>query len=117
MKQIRCLLLLIFVLTSCDLLNQNEYIETILIGLDDDEKIFCKVYQTGIDNYRYEFKRTTEEGDTIEIFDSYLNDAVSGNEKFELTKKGDTIEITTSKPMSLGSKKVDGEVYRVNAKK
>ena len=116
-NQIKNLLLLIVILFGCDLPSQNEYIETILIGSDDDEKVVCEVYQTGIDNYRYEFKRTTEEGDTIEIFGSYLNDAVNGNENFELIKKGDTIEIINSKPMSLGPKKVNGKVYRLNAKK
>ena len=116
-NQIKSLLLLIVILTGCDLLSRNEYIETILIGSDGNEKILCEVYQTGIDNYWYEFKKVTGEGDTIEIFDSYLNDAVSGNEKFELKEKGDTIEITNSKPMSLGSKKVNGKIYRLNAKK
>ena len=116
-KQIQNLILFVVVLTGCDLLRQNDFVETIRIGSDDDEKIYCDVYQTGIDNYRYEFKKITEDSDTIKIFHAYLNDAINGNEKFELMRKGDTIEIANSKPMTCEPKEIDKKIYLPTRKK
>ena len=50
-KQIEKSILLLIALVGCDLLSQNDFVETIEIGLDDNDKIYCDVYQTGIDNY------------------------------------------------------------------
>ena len=116
LRDVRDLTLLALVLTSCELLNQNDFVETINIGSDDGEKIYCDVYQTGLDNYRYEFNMINEVSDTIKIFDAYLNDAVNGNEEFELTVKEDTIEITNSKPISNDPKEVNGKIYRLKVK-
>ena len=116
-KQIKDLILPIIVLAGCDLISQNDYIESIKIGSVDNEEIYCDVYQTGIDNYRYEFKKIAEDTDTINIFQVHLNDAINGNEEFELIKKGDTIEIINSKPIIHNPKKIDKRIYKLTMKK
>ena len=116
-KQINNSILLTIILAGCDLLNQNDYVETIEIGLIDKETIFCDVYQTGIDNYRYEFQKIAEGSDTMTIFPAYLNDAMNGNEDFELNRIGDTIEITTTKPIIHNPINIDNKTYLLKMKR
>ena len=84
-----------FLLNSCSLFNQNDFLSTEYIGQIGNEKFFYSVFQTGFDNYRIEFK-VADNKNTTKIFDYYINDAVYTKErsfKFKVTQ--DTLIIST----------------------
>ena len=55
------------------------------------------VYQTGIDNYRFEFC-TLYGTDTSKLFEYYLNDAVYTDMNFSIKRNADTLKINTNMP-------------------
>lgn len=84
-------------LQSCSLFTQYDFVESKIILNTEKETIFHEVYKTGIDNYRFEFK-TTNNGDTIKLFDYFLNDAVYIALKLQISKKNDTLMIIVNMP-------------------
>jgi hypothetical protein len=87
------LLALIVILCNCKGLYQNDYLlDCKLIQLDSNSAIGYKLYQTGFDNYRYEFYATIN-SDTTKLFNSFLNDATYKNARFNTQINLDTIII------------------------
>jgi hypothetical protein len=97
-------------MSSYDMFNQNDFIETIKIAAIDDNELICNLYQTGIDNYRYEFK-IIEGQDTTDIFDTYLNDATAKNSTFTIEKENEKIVIISNKPIGRLEKEVGGQTF------
>jgi len=82
-------------LTSCSYFEQNDFLATEYIGQVKNETFFYSAYQTGIDNYRIEFKVAVNQ-DTSKIFDYYINDAIYSREGSFLFKIAqDTLVVTT----------------------
>jgi hypothetical protein len=108
----------IFVLTSllflscCSYFEQNDFIITKTISNEYNEHIFYNVYQTGIDNYRFDFYAINGT-DTTKLFDYYLNDAVFTAMKFSNTKNGDTLKIKTNLPAKNISAKTKNKIIVV----
>ena len=113
MKHQRPLLILFGLLiwiNSCELFNQNDFIETFKIADIDDKELVCNLYQTGIDNYRYEFKIIKSQ-DTTDLFDAYLNDATANNSIFTLEKENEKMIIISNKPIGRLEQKVHGQIF------
>jgi len=70
----------VILLGSCNVLDQNDFIETENVGQVGDERIIYSAFKTGIDNYRIEFKAVLG-SDTSKVFDYYINDAIYTKEK------------------------------------
>lgn len=94
-------LLLLTGFTGCYLLDQKDYLFTETISNEADEHVFYHLYQTGIDNYTFEFMAANG-SDTTKLFDCYLNDAVYGVMKFSHSKIGDTLRIIARAPTNSG---------------
>jgi hypothetical protein len=80
------------------LLTQNDYIHSEVLINDQAEHIFYDIYQTGLDNYRFEFKSVTN-ADTTHLFNCNLNDSVYGSMKFDRFVEKDMIKIVTNIPV------------------
>lgn len=93
----KTLIILIFglLLSSCSYFEHNNFISTEYIGQIDDETFVYTAYQTGIDNYRIEFKVAVNQ-DTSKIFDYYINDALYTKERsFSFKFFQDTLVVST----------------------
>jgi hypothetical protein len=77
-------LIFLMFLNNCYYFEQNDFIKSVTISNETNEHIFYNVYQTGIDNYRFEFLATYGT-DTTKLFEYYLNDAVYTALKFSNT--------------------------------
>lgn len=91
------LLMSLFFISSCSQFGQNDFVVKETILNEPSEQIFYSVYQTGIDNYRFDFFATSSM-DTNKLFEYYLNDAVYTAMKFTITKNGNTLKIKTNLP-------------------
>ena len=91
-----CLLVLIFSFNFVSCILQNDFITSQIILEENGETVFYDVFQTGIDNYRIEFKYINN-NDTVNLFEDYLNDALYSERKFESYKKNDTLIIKTKR--------------------
>lgn len=99
-------------LGSCSTLEQNDLMEQKTLSNIDDGAILFKQYQTGIDNYRFEFYHVNKDtGDTIKLFESYLNDAVYNNLKFIVKESEDTIKIKSNKDLGYLTEKIADRVF------
>jgi len=96
MRAIQYNILLILIglfLYRCKGLYQNDFLyDQELIRLDTKTTIGYKLFQTGIDNFRFEFY-ITENIDTTGLFKTYLNDAVFKKSDFFPLLHGDSIMI------------------------
>jgi hypothetical protein len=94
----KCFLLILIselLFSSCSMFDQNDFIVTEYIGQIDNEKFLYSAYQTGIDNYRIEFKVVVNK-DTAKIFDYWINDALYTKEhSFHFKTSQDTLIIST----------------------
>lgn len=90
------LMFLIFI-SSCSYFEQNDLIITETISNKPNESIFYSVYQTGIDNYRFEFSANYGT-DTTKLFEYYLNDAVYTVMNYSITRNKDTLKIKINMP-------------------
>lgn len=85
---------------SCSLFNQNDFIATENIAQIDNENFIYSVYQTGIDNYRVEFKVVVD-ADTTKLFDYGINDAVYSKENsFHFKTSQDTLIVISPQQTS-----------------
>jgi hypothetical protein len=82
---------------GCSFIEQNDFVLSETISNEANERIYYNVYQTGIDNYRFEFIATNN-SDTTKLFEYYLNDAVYKAMKFSNSKTRDTLKIKTNFP-------------------
>ncbi len=89
-----CCLLLIL---SCKFLEQKDFILRKTLINKSDESIFYDIYQTGIDNYTFEFFHSYK-NDTTKIFDYHLNDALHSALRLQTTIVGDTVLIESNMP-------------------
>lgn len=103
-------LLIILLTFGCSTLEQNDFIETKVLGKTTHGTIVYKLYQTGIDNYRYEFC-LVDKVDTADIFETYLNDATYHNIKFIVLENNDTTKIKSNRDIWHVSKKIDDHVF------
>lgn len=72
---------------------QNDFIATEKVTQLKEETIIYSVFQTGIDNYRVEFKTIVNQ-DTSKLFNYYINDAVySKANSFKFRTQNDTLVI------------------------
>jgi hypothetical protein len=81
----------------CSLFEQNDFVMSKIILDDTNEKIYYDVFQTGIDNYRFDFKAISN-SDTTKLFDYYLNDATYTAMKLNSLKTADTLIIKVNLP-------------------
>jgi len=88
-------LLVISSLTGCSLLEQYDFVISKDISTVEGEKIYYDVFQTGLDNYTFEFKSASGT-DTARLFEAYVNDAVYTAMRFKIVLKKDTLLITTT---------------------
>ncbi len=88
-----------------------------VISKNTNEQIFYDVYQTGIDNYRFEFKAVNN-SDTIKLFEYFLNDATYKAMRFKITPSNDTLTIITDMPtdFKFGKTKIGSTVILKNEK-
>jgi hypothetical protein len=101
----RILLILSSLLTiSCPRLEQNDLTAYEDLGQTTKGIIIYKLYQTGIDNYRYEFY-LVDSGDAVDIFQSYLNDATYKGLRFIIQESKDTIKIKSTRDLGQVAKK------------
>lgn len=82
---------------GCSYFEQNDHIVTETISNEPNEHIFYSVYQTGIDNYRFDFFANYGI-DTTKLFEYYINDAVYNVMNFSITRNDDTLKIKTNMP-------------------
>lgn len=92
-----CSLALLLFLCSCSLFEQNDFIVSKVISNTEKEKVYYDVYQTGLDNYRFEFKAVNN-SDTTKLFEYNLNDAIYTAMKFTIIQANDTLTIATNLP-------------------
>jgi hypothetical protein len=90
-------LTVLLLIASCSFFEQNEFIISNVISKNTNEQIFYDVYQTGIDNYRFEFKAVNN-SDTIKLFEHFLNDATYKAMRFKITPSNDTLIIIPNIP-------------------
>ena len=90
-------LTLILFINGCSLFEQNDFIISKVISNNTKEQVFYDVYQTGLDNYRFEFK-SANNSDTIKLFEYYLNDATYTAMRFTNMRTYDTLSISTNFP-------------------
>jgi hypothetical protein len=105
---LRYCLSLSLIFSSCSLLEQNEIIRTEEIGDIKGKKLIYSLYQTGIDNYRFEFKVVNSK-DTSEITTMFLNDASANYLKFEIQEYPAKVMIRVNKPIGNETKRI-GEI-------
>jgi hypothetical protein len=105
-------LLIILLTFGCSTLEQNDFIEVKELGKTTRGTIVYKLYQTGIDNYRYEF-HLADKSDTTDIFELYLNDATYHNVKFIVLETSDTISIKSNRDIWHFSKKIGDHVFSI----
>jgi len=82
---------------SCSSFEQNDFIVSNVISNNTNEQIFYNVYQTGIDNYRFEFK-SVNNSDTTKLFEYFLNDATYKAMRLRSFNTTDTLTIITNVP-------------------
>ena len=87
----------LLLVASCSFFEQNDFIISNVISKHTNEQIFYDVYQTGIDNYRFEFKVVSNSA-TIKLFDYFLNDAAYTAMRFKNFTSSDTLTIVTNLP-------------------
>lgn len=90
----------LLLIASCSFFEQNDFIISKVISKDTNEQIFYDVYQTGIDNFRFEFKAVNN-SDTIKLFEYFLNDATYKAMRFKITPSNDTLIIIPNIPTEL----------------
>lgn len=89
--------LIVASLCTCTLFKQNDFVISEDISTIQGEKICYDVFQTGVDNYRFEFKSVSN-SDTTRLFETYVNDAVYTAMRFKIRQEKDTLLITTNYP-------------------
>ena len=90
------LIFLLFIV-GCSYFEQNNLIVTRTISNEPNEHIFYSVYQTEIDNYRFEFFANYG-NDTTKLFEYYLNDAIYNVMNFSIKRNDDILKIKTNMP-------------------
>ena len=112
-KQITILFfILVLWMSSCDIFNQNDFIEREKITEIGKMILIYDLYQTGIDNYRYEFKLIAGQ-DTTHLFESYLNDATANNSQFSIEKGHNEIRLKINKPIGIQEKEASGITFKL----
>jgi hypothetical protein len=84
-------------ISSCSYFEQNDFIVIKTISTEPNEHIFYTVYQTGLDNYTFEFA-AAQGTDTTKLFHYFLNDAVYTAMRFTVEKNAGTLKIITNMP-------------------
>ncbi|MDJ1506807.1 hypothetical protein [Xanthocytophaga agilis] len=80
---------------SCSRFDQNDFISTQKVGQIGEETFLYSAFQTGLDNYRIEFKVSIGT-DTTNLFDFFINDALYTKENsFHFQTSHDTLIIST----------------------
>lgn len=100
---------------SCSRLEQNDLIVSEDLGQTTKGTIIYKLYQTGIDNYRYEFY-LVDSGDSVDIFQSYLNDATYKGLKFIVRETKDTVKIKSTRDLGQVAKKIGDRMFVLQRK-
>jgi hypothetical protein len=76
---------LFFFLIECSYFEMNKFVTSEIIMKEENETFYYNVFQTGIDNYRFEFLAIGK-SDTMKLFEYYLNDAAFSALKFTNSK-------------------------------
>ncbi len=92
MKLLLIFIASVLIFSGCNIFDQKDLVDTQIISKSNGETIFCNVFKTGLDNYKFEFC-SINNNDTLLLFESYLNDAKYKEEKFKVKKSLDTIII------------------------
>lgn len=109
------LLILTLLTIACSSLEQNDFIEDKDLGKTTKGTIIYRLYQTGIDNYRYEFY-SVDNSDTIDIFQTYLNDATYKGLRFIVQEIKDTIKIKSNRDLGQLTKEVSDRIFTCKEK-
>jgi len=116
LNKITCFFIIIFIIYSCDLLYQNDFVKSEKIYEIEQGELFYDLYQTGIDNYRYEFNAIKNQ-DTVKLFDAYLNDAIAKNSLFTIESRNGFININCNKPLGEIEKVAFGMTFKLKGRK
>lgn len=101
---------------GCSGSKQNDLIELKDIGkTTKGTTIGYKLFQTGVDNYRYEFY-SVDDNDTIDLFRTHLNDATYKGVRFLVQESEDTIKIKSSRNLGDFTKKVNDNIFILQKK-
>ncbi len=100
---------------GCSTLEQNDLIEVKELSRTTSGTIIYKLYQTGIDNYRYEFYLANN-ADTTDIFQTYLNDATHRQIKFLVLESNDTVKIKSNRNLGQQTKDLRNQVFTLSEK-
>ena len=103
-------LILSLLTTCCSTLEQNDFVEERDLGKTTKGTILYKLYQTGTDNYRYEFY-SVDHMDTTDPFQTYLNDATYKGIRFIVQETGDTIRIKSTRDLGQFTKTIEGRIF------
>ncbi len=112
-QRIIYLLIIAFIVNSCNSFNKNDFVKSDKIYEIEERELFYELYQTGIDNFRYEFKVIYKK-DTIKLFNAYLNDATAKNSSFTIENKNGIININSNKPIGNFEKTEFGMNFKLN---
>jgi hypothetical protein len=110
------LLILRLLTTCCSSLEQNDFIEGKDLGKTTKGTIHYKLFQTGVDNYRYEFY-SVDGNDTTDLFQTYLNDATYKGIRFIVQETKDTIQIKSTRDLGQLTKKIEDRIFILFLKK
>ncbi|WP_276373716.1 hypothetical protein [Chryseolinea sp. H1M3-3] len=111
----KLLLLLLCLIQACSTVEQNELIESKNLGLTTSGNVVYDLYQTGPDNYRYEFS-IVDKGDSAALFTAYLNDASFESVELYLLEQNDTIKIRHNRSLGEHTKLNKDKVYQLTRK-
>ena len=111
----KLLLLFLCLIQACSTVEQNELIESKNVGLTTSGNVVYKVYQTGPDNYRYEFL-IVDNGDSAALFTAYLNDASFKSVELFILEQNDTIKIKHNRNLGEYTKLSKDKVYLLTRK-
>jgi hypothetical protein len=111
----RILIFMTILFMSCSVFNQNDFVKNEKIGLEIHKNISLgyKLYQTGFDNFRYEFY-LVQVTDTVDLFETYLNDATYKNVTFKIEEKYDSILIYSNYNLGEIEKKIDNINFKLD---
>lgn len=103
---------------GCSAFYQNDFIKDVKLEgeISNNVSIGYRLYQTGFDNFRYEFY-SIQKSDTLELFKTYLNDATYKNVRFEMLEQRDTICIYSNFNLGEAEKIIREIHYKLNKMK
>jgi hypothetical protein len=108
-------LIFAFLIFGCSTIEHDNFIEAKDVGKTTVGNVVYKIYQTGVDNYRYEFYLVSGV-DTTQLFESHLSDATYTHIRLLIQENGDTIKLKSNWSLGQQLKTVDKKVFILTKK-